>query len=517
MVKERIGLIDIGSNTIRLVIFEIDEYYSFNELQNIKTPARLVQYVKNGIMNEEGIQVLIRVLQSFSEIAKRYDIHRMFPIATAAIRQSDNAISIVNRVYNETGIELQILSEKEEAFYGNYAVRHTMSIPDGITIDIGGGSTELTLFKDKKVLDTHSFPFGTVSLKRQFFEDVDHNDKKAIKQARKWVNAEFKKLDWIADTKIPLIGIGGSARNIADVYQRHHNYPVAGFHGYSMAGKELKETVDLFTSLSMDELGSLDGLSSDRKDIIIPAGIVFTELFDVMNAPTFALSNRGLREGIILEHINHEYNDSYTLKGVKQQTVYRVSKQYKIHEIAANQRITIADLLLRELENENILKVDSADLELLHFGAALYYLGSYIEDDSKSQHTYYVISNTNLHGFSHYNRVQVALIASYKNRSLFKQYTKNLDWYTDDELDQLLYLGSIVKFAEALNDSHVNVVQNIELEKEKKDKYKLTVTYKGDVIAEEYRANKQKNHLERVLDADVDIVFISEKRKSASK
>jgi len=516
MVKERIGLIDVGSNTIRLVIFEIDEYDSFTELQNIKTPARLVQYVNNGIMTDEGIQVLIRVLKSFSEIARRYDINRMFPIATAAIRQSDNAISIVNRVFNETNIELQILSEKEEAFYGNYAVRHTMTMNDGITIDIGGGSTELTLFKDKKVLATHSFPFGAVSLKRQFFNDVDHNDKKAIKNARKWVKDEFKKLNWIENTKIPLIGIGGSARNIADVYQREHKYPIAGFHGYSMDEKALKETVDLFTSLSMKKLGSLDGLSSDRKDIIIPAGIVFTELFDVMDATTFSLSNRGLREGIILEHINQEYNGPYTLKGIKQQTVYRTSKKYNIQEIAANQRITIADMLLRELEKEDILQVDKQDLELLHFGAALYYLGSYIEDDSKSQHSFYIVSNTNLHGFNHYNRVKLALISSYKNRSLFKQYTKNIDWYSKDELDRLLYLGSIVKFAEALNDSHVNAVQNIELKKTQKHKYKLTVTYKGDIIAEEYRANKQKNHFERVLDSDADIVFISQKHNHSN-
>lgn len=511
MDKQRIGLIDVGSNTIRLVIFEIDEYFSITELQNIKTPARLVQYLEEDTMSDEGISVLLRVLTSFAKIADRYNIKKMIPVATAAIRQSKNSTEILNRIKEKTGIELKILSEQEEAFYGNYAVRYSMDTKDGITIDIGGGSTELTLFKHKEVIASHSFPFGTVSLQRQFFKDKDHNDKKAVKNARKWVNKQFQSQEWILNATVPLIGIGGSARNIADVYQRENNYPVAGIHGYLMKEEALKETVDLFASLSMNKLEELDGLSNDRKDIILPAGIVFTELFDVMKATIFALSNRGLREGLLMEYLNKEYNEPYDLHSVQQQTIIRLSQQYDIRTITANQRITIADQLLKVLEDQGILLVDDTHLQLLHYGAVLYYLGSYIEDDSKSQHTFYVISNSNLHGFSHYDRIRLALLASYKNRSLYKQYTKDLDgWFSDEEWKMLMYLGSVIKFAEALNDSHVNIVRDIELEKTKKEGFILTVTYSGDVIAEEYRANKQKNHLERILGDTVAIKFKSE-------
>jgi exopolyphosphatase/guanosine-5'-triphosphate,3'-diphosphate pyrophosphatase len=511
MEQQRIGLIDVGSNTVRLVIFEIDEHNKITELQNIKTPARLVQYVQEGKMSTEGVDKLVNILSSFAETAGRYDIQKLIPVATAAVRQSKNAKAILKRVKKETGIPLEILSEEQEAYYGNYAARYTMDIEDGITIDIGGGSTELTLFKDKEVLSSHSFPFGAVSLKQQFFSDVDHNDKKAIKEARKWVTDQFKQLDWVVDASVPLIGIGGSARNIAEVYQMEHDYPIAGMHGYEMAGDALKETVELFTELSMKKLGKLDGLSQDRKDIIIPAGIVFTELFDVMNASTFALSSRGLREGLVMEYLNDHFNEPYELHSVQRQTVYRLAKQYGHRAITINQRITIADQLLAALQNKGILEVDEEHLQLLHYGAALYYIGSFIEDDSKSQHTFYVVSNSNLHGFNHYDRVRVALLASYKNRSLYKQYTKNLEgWFSEEEWETLMYLGSVIKFAEALNDSHVNIVRDIALEKAE-DGYVLTVTFSGDIIAEEYRANKQKNHLERVLNDSVEIVFESEK------
>lgn len=510
MDKQRIGLIDVGSNTVRLVIFEMDEYDTITELQNIKTPARLVQYLKNNKMSQEGIDTLINILSSFSSIADRYHIQKMIPVATAAIRQSENAKDILERVKQDTGINLKILSEEEEAYYGNYATRYTLPIQDGITIDIGGGSTELTLFKNKEVLASHSFPFGAVSLKQQFFSDVDHNDKKAIKKTRKWVKKQFEAFDWVVNANVPFIGIGGSARNIAEVYQMENDYPIAGMHGYEMTGKELKKTVDLFTDLSMKKLGNLDGLSQDRKDIIIPAGIVFTELFDVMNATTFALSSRGLREGLVMEYLNKKNNDPYSLYQIEHQTVYRMAKKYDRHPISINQRITIADQLLHVLQKEEILDVDAEHLQLLHHGATLYYIGDFIEEDSKSQHTFYIISNSNLNGFTHYNRVRLALLASYKNRSLYKQYTKHVKhWFSDDEWERLMYLGSVIKFAEALNDSHVNIVRNITLDKQGKEEYTLTVTYSGDIISEEYRANKQKNHLERVLDGSVDIHFKS--------
>lgn len=508
--NERIGLIDVGSNTIRLVIFEIDTFDTFRELLNIKNPARLVQYIDNHMMTDEGVDILVDIMKNYADIADQYDIKQLIPIATAAVRQSDNAIYIVKRVYEETGIQLDILSEKKEAYYGNYAVRHTLPAKDGISVDIGGGSTELTLFKNKEVMATHSFPFGAVSLKQDFFEGQDHNDSKAIKKAQKWVAEQFKDFKWIKDSKVPVVGIGGSARNIAEVYQHSQDYPLAGLHGYVMDEDSLNETFDIFTSSSLKDLSDMDGLSSDRRDIIIPAAIVFTELFKTMDASNFIISSYGIREGLIIEYINQKPYQPYSLSFIQQQTVYRMAKQYRMLEVPAGHRMTIVNQLLSELERLDILKPSPDDVEFLHFGAALYYMGTIVEDNSESQHTYYLIANSNLRGFTHKERVKLALIASYKNRSLFRQYTqKTGDWFTKDELDMILYLGSITKFAEALNDSHVNSVNNIDLDKTD-DGYVLTVTYSGNIIAEEYRAEKQRNHLERVLDDSVDIRFISQ-------
>lgn len=507
---ERIALIDIGSNTVRLVIFNIDAnaYYDISELQNIKVSARLVQYVKNGEMSQQGIDVLTDLVDSYLKIIDEYQVDRIIPVATAAVRNSSNVQDILDHVQEKTGLAVRVLSDEEEAFYGNYAVRYTFNIYDGLSVDIGGGSTEVTLFQNKEVVHSHSFPFGAVSLKNQFFKGKEHNDPDAIKETTKWVKNEFKKVNWIAKNKIPVIAIGGSARNIAEVYQLKTDYPLAGTHGYPMKPELIDETLDVFKSTSYKKLDSLDGLSQDRKDTIIPAGIVFQQLINVSKAPSFILSRRGLREGIIMQYLNEQYNNPYDLFAVPQQQVIRLTAQYDIPEYATNHRITIADMLLNELEENDLLKPSVDHLAMMYYGATLYNLGSFIENDSSSQHTYYVISNTNIHGFDHYDRVRLALLSSYKNRSLYKQYLSDLEgWFSDDEKDLLLKLGSLIKFAEALNDSHVNTIVGIDLTKNKKEGYDLLVRYSGEIVSEAFQAEKQRNHFERAVGYPVNIKF----------
>ena len=130
--EERIGLVDIGSNTIRLVIFNFNKESGINELLNIKTPARLSQYLtKDNKMSKEGIKVLIDALHSFKSVSDKFNVTELHPIATAAIRQSKNNDEIVKEVKNEVGIDIKIVPEEDEAYYGYYAITHTTEIENG--------------------------------------------------------------------------------------------------------------------------------------------------------------------------------------------------------------------------------------------------------------------------------------------------------------------------------------------------------------------------------------------------
>lgn len=214
------AIIDIGSNTIRLVLYSYKKNEGLREFGNIKTVAKLRTYLlPNGEMSEEGIQLLADTLNSFRLILADYQVTDIKAAATAAVRQAVNNEEIIRRMEEETGIKIAILTEEEEAYYGFAAVAHSMDTPSAVTIDIGGGSTEITLFINKKLQKTFSFPFGTVSLKQKFVKgSIINSDER--EKLRADVTEKFRSLPWIKNVAFPVIGIGGSARNIAQVHQQ---------------------------------------------------------------------------------------------------------------------------------------------------------------------------------------------------------------------------------------------------------------------------------------------------------
>ncbi|WP_305850045.1 exopolyphosphatase [Staphylococcus hyicus] len=504
---ERNGLIDIGSNTIRLVIFQYHPDTGLNEIQNIKTPARLSQYLDaKQKMSEEGIQVLTEALHSFKKVADKFKVDNLFPIATAAIRQSTNQKDIIKHIKKKVGLEIIMIPEEDEAFYGAYAVTHTTGINHGITVDIGGGSTELTYFENRKIKQATSFPFGVVTLSRMFFENKDHNDKEAVKNMEKFLKHEFGKLEWINQQHVPLIGIGGSARNCARIHQSSHQYPIAGVHGYTMTNEGLKEVYQLLKKTSRDDLTHLDGLSRDRADIILPAVAVFNLLYDIIDASAFTFSRKGIREGFIMNQIANAYPGEFSRNHVRQDALKHLANEYHIEQSGAKQRVKLASSLFDQIVKLKQLDIDEALEQLFLEAAYLYYLGKFIDSDSSSQHTYYLIANSSINGLTHKERVTLALLASFKNKSLLKFYSDETGWFDSEEISDIQTLGGIVKFVNAMNISNTNTVNRLTLRKDKAG-FQLDVYYHGEPIAEAYQTLRQKKHLEKVLKDNVKINF----------
>lgn len=513
MYSKKVGLIDIGSNTIRLVIYGIDAFYDLHEIINLKTPARLSQYLyydKKGLyqMSKEGIQVLTETLASFYHAAKARKIDDMIVVATAAIRQSANKETIIQTVRQETGLNIRLLSEEEEASLGQYAVSHSMSLQHMITIDIGGGSCEVTLAEDKKILHCHSFPFGVISLKEKFFNNKAHNDLVAIERARRYLKKEFKSLDWLRKAKYPIAAVGGSARNIAQVHQRLQRYPIAGLHGYRLSQFNLESTLDLFQSTPCDEMQDIDGLSTDRKDIIIPANLAFIELFKVVAAPTLYISNYGLRDGIITYYLNQKYDHPIDPEHIHVRSVAKLCRDFKVHPRAADIRAKLAIDLYKQITDLGQLPYSFKQQEEVELASYLFHCGQFISQEADSQTTFYILSNMNLAGFSHRDRVRLALLASYRNRSLMYQYCQPfIDWYSDEELKVLEGIGGMIRFSESLNDSQTTPIQRLALKRIDKN-YELTLFHRGPVIAEQYRAQRHVKHLARCLDGDLSLKYV---------
>ncbi|RHW39819.1 Ppx/GppA family phosphatase [Lysinibacillus yapensis] len=501
------AIIDIGSNTIRLVLYKYNKLEGLREFGNIKTVARLRRYLQpDGEMSEEGIKLLGQTLRSFKEIIDDYEVEDIKATATAAIRQAKNNKAIIERMKIETGIGIELLTEEKEAYFGFMAVAHSMNTPSAVTIDIGGGSTEITLFEEKTLKKATSFPFGTVSLKEKFVSGDIISEEEKI-QMHDYVKKQFEQLDWIKNMNLPVIAIGGSARNIAQVHQHLVDYPISGVHQYEMTKEQLTYVSTYFEGMTFEQLKQLDGLSSDRADIISIALEVFRVLMAVVGADVFQISKKGLREGIIISRVLQNDPDAFNKYTVFEKYARRITFEYGRSKEECEWLQTIAQQFYEECCRLEVFDYNEKHYELIGKAAQVFAIGEYIEQDASNQHTFYLLANQSIEGMDHMERIKLALLASYKNRDYFRRFSAPfMSWMCREEWKLLRDFGALLKFIYALNVSKRNIVSSVKLDKiDEVIHVNVLTEYKP--MAEIYQSERQKKHIERIFKKPVQIHF----------
>lgn len=509
MNQEKYAIVDIGSNTIRLVIYLRDKSGRFKDIENVKAVARLRNFLsEDGMLEEKGVDILINTLQNFQEVTRHHQLEEVKCVATATVRQAKNQQEILQRVKEETDFSMRILSEYEEAYFGFLAVVNSTPFESGITIDIGGGSTELTYFKDRKLINYHSFSFGSLSLKKQFVKE-DTPTKEELNILRAYIVEQFTSLEWIQNKKLPIIGIGGSARNMVQTHQEYISYPLEGVHQYMMSDKDINEVNNFLQSLSFSELQRVEGLAKDRADIIIPAIEVFKGLMDIVKTDKFALSRKGLRDGVFYEELTKEFGVS-VFPNVIEESFYEIATDYNINLNHVFHVTNNAMMIAQLLNKVGLASINKQDAKLLKRGAFVYNIGTYIDSESSSQHTFYLLANRTIDGLLHRERIMIALIASFTSKAAFKRYvTPYSEWFSKEELAKYRVLGAIIKFAYSLNATKRNIIEQIDLE-EKGYELLFHVTCNKDWKPEQYQVEKQKKHLEKLLKKSITVQFLYE-------
>lgn len=295
-----IGLIDIGSNNIRLVIYEIRK--KSNEYLialNTKESARLRNLVENNKLSKLGINKLLDCLHQFKWLLdNKYKIDHLYLFATQTIRMVDNKQEILDIVKTKLGYDINVLTDKEEASLGfNGMHKYLNHQKHGLYIDLGGGSTEVLHFDNGKIIDFHSFPFGSVVLRRMTKEAIPSKDE--MKEIKTFITKEFDKIPWLKDLNVPLVVVGGSSRNLIRI-DKFITKRREKTHGYKIGLRELSRTRKLLMLLTIEEIENIEGFTKNRSDVIIPSIYVFETLYKYVNATEYVCSRTGLREGVLL-------------------------------------------------------------------------------------------------------------------------------------------------------------------------------------------------------------------------
>ncbi|WP_027408314.1 exopolyphosphatase [Anoxybacteroides tepidamans] len=504
--KEKYGIIDIGSNTVRLVIYERQKSGRLREIENVKAVVRLRNYLTpENLLMANGIELLLDTLQSFQEIVRHHRLERVKCVATATVRQAKNQKEIIELIEAHTDFRVRVLTGEEEAYYGFLAVVNSTPISEAVTIDIGGGSTEITYYKDRELLEFHSFPFGVLSLKEAFVSGNIPTSEELV-QLSSYLKKQFETLPWLLGKNVPLVATGGSARNVAQIHQFMMQYPLAGIHQYEMKQKDLLEVRKRLTELSFEKIQKLEGLSKDRADLIIPALEVFCVLYDAVDASSFVLSRKGLRDGIFYEEMIQPFG-TRLFPNVLQESFFELAQDYDVRLDDVQHVNKLIIQLVEQIRFLQLYPLTDEDVCDMKQAAHVFYLGQYIDEESSSQHTFYILANRTIDGLMHKDRVKLALIASYKNKPLFKQYIAPFDdWFTKKEQRRIRALGALLKFVYSLNETKRKIVEQIKMS-EQDGGIVINIHCCGDFRAEEYQAEKNKKHIEKIFKRPVELCF----------
>ncbi|UPO89786.1 exopolyphosphatase [Niallia sp. Man26] len=306
MKDNSIAIIDLGSNSIQFAIYQIENnLVKTEEAKRVKVAARLISYVNSqGNITREGIDFTLQILKEFKKHGEESGVNRIIGFATAVIRNAANKEDVLAEIQQETGIPFSILSGYEEAYFGFLGIIQATDLQDGITIDIGGGSTEITLFRNRQMVEYHSFPFGAVNLNDQFTKG-ENVTAQQTERLQSYLVEQLQTLPWLSKAGLPVIGIGGSAKNLSRIHKAKCKK-----NSLNMSIQDIHHVYEELSSLSVTERANIKGLSKKRKDIIIPAVQIISILMEMTQSPYFLYCTQSVRDGFIYNLLEKTNNAS---------------------------------------------------------------------------------------------------------------------------------------------------------------------------------------------------------------
>ncbi|WP_320034606.1 Ppx/GppA phosphatase family protein [Halarcobacter sp.] len=301
-------IIDIGSNSMRMVVLEKSSRFAFNLINETRSRVKISEgcYENFGNLQEAALQRAFNSLQSFLNISKALKSRKIICVATSALRDAPNAKVFINKVKNELGLNIKVIDGVKEAYYGGVAALNLIHGDEFVTVDIGGGSTEFAFIKNRKIEKCISLNIGTVRLNELFFRKNDFDG------AREYVLDKLKEV-MTCGHEIPstVVGIGGTIRALSKVIMSKNNYPLDILHGYSYSVDLNKYIYDaILSAKDCDALKAL-GVKKDRYDTIKEGTFIFKTILDELQTKRVITSGAGVREGVYLSDLLRNNNNVF--------------------------------------------------------------------------------------------------------------------------------------------------------------------------------------------------------------
>ena len=475
--QERIlAAIDLGTNSLHMVVVRIEPTLpAFSIIAREKDTVRLGDRCPKGELKPEVMERAITTLRRFQEIAKSLDAQTIIAVATSAVREAPNGKDFLQQVADQLGLIVDLISGQEEARRIYLGVLSGMELNHHphIIIDIGGGSTELILGDSQEPRSLSSTKVGAVRLTAELittdpisnaeFQYLQAYAKGMLERATEELRVALQ-----PDEVPRMVGTSGTIETLAMIHAREKLGIVPSpLSGYQFSLKDLRELVLRLRKLSYAERAAIPGMSDRRSEIILAGAVILQEAMTLLGVESLTICERSLREGVIVDWmLTHGFIEDRLRyqSSVRQRSVIKTAQKYQVN-LENSDRVATFALSLFDQTQGLLHHWDSEERELLWAAAVLHNCGHYVGHSGHHKHSYYLIRNGELLGYTETEIEVIANLARYHRQSAPKKKHENYRNLPSKKYRQLVsQLSALLQLAVALDQRRIGAIKEVRCE-----------------------------------------------------
>src|SRR5205823_11994129 len=500
----RIAAIDIGTNSVHMIVVQVRPDLSFEVIDREKEMVRLGAGGLDGrSLTPTAIRAALQTLAKFKRLADSHKVDEIVASATSATREADNGGDFIAEVERQTGIRIRVISGAEEARLIHLAAAYGVDIggSPAVVIDIGGGSVEITLGSATHLTQGAGFKLGVIRLTERFVKSdplSDRDERRLVKH----INQELGSyVDGIAGRKFErVIGTSGTILSLgALALNEEGGINPDELRNRRVAAKTIHRIRKRLSSVDLEARLHIPGLDPRRADIAVAGSILLDTILRHLNTQHLTLCDLALREGLVLDYI---HRNTFRIRKVER---YPDVRRRSIVELGERCRYwaehpqQVARLAVSLFDQTRAMhKLGDREREWLEYGALLHDVGVHISYEKHHRHSYYLIKNGDLRGFDPAEIEIIALIARYHRQAAPKKSHDGYGTLKGAERRTVRALSAMVRLAEGLDRSHSQAVSGVDVFP-RGDAYFVRLRASGDAELELWAAVRHAAPLEKML------------------
>jgi exopolyphosphatase / guanosine-5'-triphosphate,3'-diphosphate pyrophosphatase len=500
----RIAAIDIGTNSIHMIVVKVRPDLSFEVIDREKDMVRLGAGGLDGKnLTPTAMSAALQTLAKFRRLAEANKVDEIVAAATSATREAENGGDFIAEVGRQTGIRIRVISGTEEARLIHLAAGYGVDVggSTAAVIDIGGGSVEVTLGTATQLSLGKSFKTGVIRLTERFVKTdplSSHDERRLVKYLNKEMGAYLEQIagagfDRVIGTSGTILSMGGLA--IAD----EEGEPPQDIRNQRVSAKAIHRLRKRMVEADIEERLHMAGMDPRRADLNVAGSVLLDTILRGLGADDLTLCDLALREGLVLDYIHR--NSARIRKverypDVRRRSIVELGERCGYWSEHAQQ---VARLALSIFDQtRSVHGLGDREREWLEYASLLHDIGVHISYDRHHRHSYYLIKNGDLRGFEPQEIEVIALVARYHRQATPKKSHEGYGDLTGTLRTTVRVLSAIVRLAEGLDRSHAQALAGIDLFP-RGDDYLARLRANGDAELELWAAHRHVAPLEREL------------------